>query len=230
MNIQQPLLKAKFVGRPNRFVATARLNGKTEEAHVANSGRLMELLMPENQVYLYRAERNGRRTHFDLSLVKVGPTLVSINSMLPSALFHEAFLKGKLTPFREYNIARREVTFGESRLDLLLTNAHDTCYIETKCSTLVVNGAAMFPDAPTTRGVKHLGALTHAVKAGNRAAVVFIIQRNDATSFIPNWRGDPDFCKTLVSSVKQGVEVYAYACKVTTKRITIEREVEVKLQ
>ena len=229
MEFPDTLVAARFVWRLNRFAALVSVDGAEALAHVANSGRLHELFQPGVSVLLAPTGRDGRKTTYDLTLVRVDGVLVSADARLPSALVHEALLAGVLPPFLGYTSCRREVAFGESRLDLLLEGQTGRCYVEVKSVTLVVEGAALFPDAPTARGRKHLGSLERAVSEGHRAAVVFVVQREDATRFQPHDAADPEFGEALRRAARNGVEVYAYGLRVSELSIPLHGSLPVRL-
>jgi sugar fermentation stimulation protein A len=218
------LIPAEFVWRDNRFVGAVRVDGKLSHAHIANSGRLPGLLNPGVSVWLSEAGNPRRKTKYDLKLVANHGVLVSIDARLPNYLFEEAVLAGKLPNFTDVSV-QKEVPLGKSRIDVKLTGKAGICWVETKSVTLVENGLAKFPDAPTARGRRHLLELAKALTHGDRAAAVFIIQRPDAESFSPNWDIDPEFSQTLLDVAEQGVEVYAYKCAVQAIEISIVREV-----
>jgi sugar fermentation stimulation protein A len=205
------------------------IDGRTVMAHIANSGRMRELLEPGNRVCLAPAPENGRKTAFSLTLVDTGDTFVSVDARLPSMLVSEAVEAGRLTPFQSWLVLRHEIVIGESRLDLLLQQAGKLCYVETKSVTLVENGTGLFPDAPTRRGSKHLRSLAATHEAGHRAAAVFVIQREDCKRFSPNDVTDSDLGQSLRTAARAGVEVYAYCCHVDCKSIEIISPVEVVL-
>ena len=230
MRFDTELVEARFIRRLNRFAALVELDDREVMVHVANTGRMTELLTPGRPVLLRPASKPGRKTAFDLMLVDLGSTLCSTDSRLPPHLVEEAFLKRRLQPFAGYHEARREVTFQESRFDLMLTGESRICYVETKSVNLVEDRVALFPDAPTIRGVKHLGTLVKAVQAGHRAAAIFVIQRPDAEAFRPHPTADPQFANALRDSVSHGVEVYAYNCNVTSRSIRIHRRIPVLLE
>ncbi len=198
--------------------------------HVANTGRMRELLTPGRPVFLRPAAKPERKTAFDLMLVDLGFAICSTDSRLPPRLVEEAFLEGRLGPFAGFQEVRREVTFEESRFDLMLTGNDGICYVETKSVNLVEARVAFFPDAPTQRGVKHLGTLIKAVEAGHRAAAFFVIQRPDAEAFRPHPTADPAFAEALRNARAHGVEVYAYNCRVTRLEIAIQQSIPVKLE
>lgn len=231
MRFDTKLVEAYFTRRLNRFAALVDMDGEEVMVHVANTGRMRELLTPGRPVLLLRlAGKPERKTAFDLMLVDLGFTLCSTDSRLPPHLVEEAFLERRLKPFAGFHEARREVTYEESRFDLMLTGVEGICYVETKSVNLVEDRVALFPDAPTERGVKHLGTLVKAVEAGHRAAAFFVIQRPDAEAFRPHPTADPAFADALRSASASGVEVYAYNCHVTPSHISIQRSIPVMLR
>lgn len=234
----QPLIRATFLRRENRFRATVVLaDGPEVATHVPNSGRLGELLAPGATCYVTSAAVPGKTTHV-LRLISYTGVLVSIDARLPGPLFADAWARGALgEPFSRYNALAREVTLGGSRLDFRLEAADGSrCWAETKSVTLVGDaatglpaGVAFFPDAPTQRGVKHLQALLAARAAGDEAAVVFIIQRPDARAFAPHPTADPAFADALRQVAAAGVKVYAFRCAVSLAGIEVGGEVRVVL-
>ncbi len=230
MRFDCELIEARFIRRLNRFAALVDMDGDEVMVHVANTGRMRELLTPGRTVLLRPAAKPERKTAFDLMLVDLGFALCSTDSRLPPRLVEQAFLDGRVEQFAGYQEARREVTFEESRFDLMLSSDEGICYVETKSVNLVENRVALFPDAPTERGRKHLGTLVKAVAAGHRAAAFFVIQRQDADSFRPHPTADPAFAEALRDARAHGVEVYAYNCRVTRREIAIQRSIPVMLE
>ena len=229
MDFASNLVEGRFKARLNRFVALVDVKGREVTVHVSNTGRMRELLVPGYRVLITPRPGQQRKTGFELSLVDIGSTLVSADARLPNALVEEALVRGWLPQLREYPEIRREVTFGESRLDLMLEGPGGRCYLEAKSVTLVVDGAGLFPDAPTARGAKHVRCLAQAVAAGHRAAVVFVVQRDDALAFAPHDTADPEFGMALREGVASGVEVFAYGCRVTEDSITLGPEFPIRL-
>ena len=223
VQIAAKLIPATFVKRDNRFRVTVRMEGHLVWAHLPNSGRLRELLVPGRRVLLVAAQAPGRLTAYDLLMVDLDGTLVSIDARLPGRLLYESLQAGRLEEFAGYAEVRREVTYGQSRLDLVLEGGPGggRCFIEAKSVTLVEDGVALFPDAPTQRGRRHLGELARARAEGHRAAVVFVVQRDDAISFSPHDEADPAFGRALREAAQAGVEVYAYKCRVSEGEITL---------
>ncbi len=224
-----PLLPARFLRRVNRFRATIEIDGRVAAAHVPNSGRLRELFVPGAPIWVSPAATPGRKTAYDLRLVAHAGVLVSIDARLPAPLLAEAWEAGRLAGFEGYDELTREVRSGASRLDLRLTRAGETCWIEAKSVTLVEDGIARFPDAPTSRGARHLEELMHLRAGGDRTAVVFVIQRADARAFAPHATADPVFAQTLRRAAEAGVEVHAFLCRVSRAEIVLDRAIPVLL-
>ena len=229
MELSPGLVEGRFLVRLNRFAALVEVAGREVMVHVANSGRMRELLVSGHRVLLKPVSGDHRKTRFDLALVDLGFTLASADARLPNALVAEALEEGSLPQFRDYPKLRREVTFGESRLDLMLEGDQGRCYVEAKSVTLVVDGVGLFPDAPTGRGVKHLNSLTQAVAAGHRGAVIFVVQRGDARAFAPHDAADPELGAALRRAVTEGVEAFAYRCRVTEREVKLSDELPITL-
>jgi len=221
-----PLLPGVFIRRDNRFRATVQVGDEEAKAHVPNSGRLWDLFIPGRPLWLIPRSQEGRKTAYDLVLVKLASTLVSVDARLPNRLFLEALTCGLLEGFPRAEI-ETEVSLGDSRFDFRLRDSRKICWVETKSVTLVEKGLALFPDAPTSRGRKHIQALVHALSAGAEAAVVFVVQRPDAERFAPNPEADPQFAQWLQEAATLGVMVRAFRCRVNLEEITIWDEIPV---
>ncbi|MHB9105601.1 MAG: DNA/RNA nuclease SfsA [Armatimonadota bacterium] len=227
--IPGPARWARFIEKPNRFVAAVEMDGGVVRAHVPTSSRMRELLVPGAEVLLVGRPRPGGATQHDLVMVRAACGLVSVDSRVPNRLLGVVLREGGLAEFMGWELVRPEVTLGDSRLDFLLSDGERRCWIEAKSVTLVVDGAALFPDAPTARGARHLGELAKAREAGDRAAAVFIVQRGDADRFTPNRALDPAFALALEDAARRGVEIYAYCCRVEPGSISIERRIPVEM-
>ncbi len=232
---------ATFRARPNRFRIEARLHGNNEpiSAHCPDPGRLRELLIPGVTVHVSPATNPARKTAWDLRFVEhpENGQLISLDSRLPNQLFAEGLANGFFAPFQNATKIEREVSVSgpvpdgvRSRIDYRITDGDGrVCWVEIKSATLVVDRRTFFPDAPTTRGRRHVEELTTLVANGDRAAVVFIVQRPDADSLSPNWETDPDFAQALVDAQVAGVHVYAYTCGLTTRKVWLDRRIDVDL-
>jgi sugar fermentation stimulation protein A len=198
-------------------------------AHVPNSGRMTELMVEGATVALRPAPAgSGRRTAYDLIAIRYAGRWVGVDSRLPPALVIDAWRSGLLAAFVDYTTVRREVRFGASRLDVVFEGPQGVAYVEAKSVNLVEGGLALFPDAPTTRGVKHLYELREVVRQGHRAAVVFVVQRDDVRRLRPFAKADPAFARALGEVVNDGVEAYAIACVVARDSLTPVRLVPIE--
>ncbi len=222
-------MTARFVRRVNRFAVEVEVEGRTRLAHLPNPGRLTELLVPDRPVLLDPKDRRGRVTAYDLSRVQLsGGSWVSVDSRVPNRLVREALDAWAIPELLPYDAVAPEVSLGQSRIDFLLDGANP-CYLEIKSCTLVEDGVALFPDAPTTRGARHVDELAHVVRRGGRAAVLFVVQRGDAVSFRPRDETDPAFGEALRRAATAGVQVLAYRCRVTEEEIVLDGSIPVVL-
>jgi len=225
------LVSSEFIVRDNRFAATVFLDGREERVHVPNSGRMRELLLPGATVLLLPAASPGRRTDYDLVAVETPDTMVSVDSRVPNALVAEALAVGALPGVNGYDQVQAEHRWGTSRFDFHLDGPGGESLVEVKGCTLVEEGGlALFPDAPTSRGARHVRELGEARKAGLRAYVVIIVQRSDGRVFSPNDRTDPVFGDALRVAATTGVEVLAFATNVTLDGVDLERPIPVDLR
>ena len=219
------IVPGRFLSRPNRFVARVETGGGVQTVHVKNTGRCRELLVPGAAVYLEKSANPRRKTAYDLVAVRKGELLVNMDAQAPNQVFAE-WLEPRLP---EGAVLRREVTFGESRLDFCVEGPRGAYFIEVKGVTLEEGGAARFPDAPTERGVKHIHELQKAAEAGLGAALFFVVQMEGMRSVAPNDETHPAFGEALREAAARGVKVCAYDCAVTPESLTLRREVPVLL-
>ncbi|MGE5673144.1 MAG: DNA/RNA nuclease SfsA [Mycobacterium leprae] len=219
-----------FLERPNRFVAKVRLEDGSERlVHVASSGRMVELLVPGAPVIVTGEGKPGQKTAGLLAMVRQGNAWVSVDTAMPGKVLKTALLARQVEPFAAYTTVRPEFTYGQSRIDFLLTGEGQLpCLLEVKSVTLLVtdpDGARVgrFPDAPTARGTKHLHELAAARSEGYRTAVCFLVQRDDAEAFGPHDAVDPTFGAALRAVAQLGVEVYAWSMQILPNKIALEK-------
>mgnify|MGYP002525666264 FL=1 len=205
-------VKGIFKNRPNRFIAEVEVDGNLEIAHVPNTGRCKELLVEDAVVWLEPSDNPNRKTKFSLRFVENKGVLVSLYSQQANSIVYDAIIDGKIKELLNYSLHQREKTVDNSRIDIYLANENEECYVEVKGVTLIVDGEARFPDAPTERGAKHLKELIKLKKQGNRCVVFFLIQHPAGKFFRPNWDNDPVFSETLNEAYRQGVEILVYRC------------------
>ena len=247
--------KGIFLSRPNRFIANVLINNKngqeeTVVCHVKNTGRCRELLIPGVSVLVQfhpEAALLGRKTQYSLIGVwkerEDGPLLINMDSQAPNQAAYEWLLSGNVSlPYGKEGIEmtepdhgiqnlKREVTYGQSRFDLAFqsVNSEFSAFMEVKGVTLEEDGLAMFPDAPTLGGVKHVEELIKAREAGYEAYILFVIQMKGMTGFTPNRKTHPEFAKALQEAKQGGVHILAYDCIVTDTSMILDKPVPVLL-
>lgn len=229
MKLADDVRQGMFLRRENRFTCLVKLGRKTETVYLPNSGRLETVLLPGTRVFVVERESPSRTTKYDLAVAALDGGYVSVDDRVPAELVNDALVRGILSPFAQYSTIRREVARGRSRLDFLVSSRVSECFLEVKSVTLVQDGVARFPDAPTLRGRQHVQSLIWAKKEGYQAAVVFVIQRKDAESFSPNDEIDADFGQAVRLAHRAGVGFHAYKCRVTPTEIELAGQVPVKL-
>ena len=205
-------VKGIFKNRPNRFIAEVEVDGEIEIVHVPNTGRCKELLVEDAAVWLKPSDNPNRKTKFSLHFVENKGVLVSLFSQEANKIVYDAIVDGKIEELSGYDYHQREKTVDSSRIDIYLANEDDDCYVEVKGVTLIIDGEARFPDAPTERGAKHLKELIKLKKEGKRCVVFFLIQHPIGKFFRPNWDNDPVFSQTLNDAYDAGVEILVYRC------------------
>lgn len=224
------LVKAIFRNRANRFIAEVEIDGDIVKAHLPNTGRCKELLIDGTTVYLKPSDNPNRKTKYSLYLIENNGALVAMYSQQASKIVIDAILNEKVKELSAYDIVEAEKTIGNSRIDIYLANLDnndnpiDETYVEVKSVTLIKDGIAQFPDAPTERGRKHLEELISLKKEGIRAVVFFLIEHPNGNSFRPNWENDPKFSQTLNKAYSEGVEILVYKTENTLESIELVGE------
>ncbi|MBB6214793.1 sugar fermentation stimulation protein A [Anaerosolibacter carboniphilus] len=230
VHIEGMLHEAIFIKRINRFLAEIQWNDSIHKAHVPNTGRMKELLFEGARVIVRSIENEKRKTKFDLLMVYMDQGLVAIDSKLPNVILENAFRTHGIGHLCKYDFFKKEVQYGNSRIDLLLNKEKELAFIEAKCVTYVRDDhVASFPDAPTERGRKHVIELMNIVKENMRGVVIFVVQREDALYFTPNQERDPAFAAVVEEAAAVGVEFYAFTCKVSKNEVKIDKEIPVVL-
>ncbi|MDD4402856.1 MAG: DNA/RNA nuclease SfsA [Desulfitobacteriaceae bacterium] len=219
--------KAKFIDRPNRFIAQVELDGAVQVCHVKNTGRCKELLRSGSLVYLEENSNPNRKTKYDLVAVEKEKLLVNIDSQAPNKVMKEWLEAGGVYP--NSTLVYPEVKHGNARVDFYIEDEKRKAFIEVKGVTLENDGVAAFPDAPTERGVKHIYHLIDVLKEGYEAYLVFVIQFKPVKHLIPNDITHAKFGIALREAVAAGVHVLAYDCIVTPNSMQLDQVVQVQL-
>jgi sugar fermentation stimulation protein A len=208
--------------RYKRFLADVELNGEIITVYVPNTGSMKTCWEPEQKVLLVKSENKKRKYIYTLEMTKNLTSWVGINTSRTNSLVEEA-LNNKVIKELEFTSFQKEVTIGKSRLDFLLKDKHGfpNHYLEVKNVTLNINGVAKFPDSISTRGQKHLKELMSIVSSGQKATLLFVVQREDVCSFDLKDSLDPQYSKLLSEAINNGVQVLAYQCLVRPEEIKI---------
>lgn len=221
--------QAVFIERPNRFIAYIEIDGRTEACHVKNTGRCQELLIKGNIVYVEESDNPNRKTKYDLIAVDKEGVLINMDSQAPNKAAVEWIEQGGIYKKEDIIFIKQEKKYGNSRFDIYVETSKEKAFIEVKGVTLENEGAAIFPDAPTKRGLKHIYELIDCVKQGYQAYILFVIQLQGIKYFIPNDDTQPEFRQALKKAEEAGVKILAYECRVETDMLKIAKQVEVRI-
>jgi len=227
MKFESKLIPGRLIKRYKRFLADVELeDGSIVVAHCTNSGSMISCIEDGARVYLSPAKDPKRKTRFTWEMIEINNSWVGINTSIPNQLVFEAVRDQKIPQLLGYTFVKREVKFEDSRFDVFAENQHEKCFIEVKNVSMKVGDAALFPDAVTTRGRKHLETLIRVKEQGIRAVMVYVVQRMDVNAFGPARHIDPDYADALEKAKNAGVEVIALQAKVDPKGIQIIKELD----
>lgn len=223
------VIPGKFIKRANRFIAHVTVDDAEQVVHVKNTGRLEELLLPGADVLLEKSFNPARKTPFSLIGVYKRGQLVNIDSQVPNRVVFEALSEGAIGEIGQVERVKKEVAYGQSRFDLYFESGRQKAFVEVKGVTLEAGGVALFPDAPTARGTRHVYEMIEAVENGYAGYIFFLVQMKGVSRFTPNKRMDADFASALELAAKKGVKLLAYDSVVSPNEIVLGRQVEIRL-
>jgi sugar fermentation stimulation protein A len=231
MKLPEPLFHGTLIRRYQRFLADVELDdGSLVTAHTPNTGSMRGCARPGSRVLLSKSANTARKYQHSWELVHTDGLWVGINTLLPNRLVREGIENGTIAELAGYRQIRAEVAYGTgSRIDLLLSGAPGTCYVEVKNVTLVEGGQALFPDAVSARGQKHLKELMEVVRLGHRGVNLFVVQRGDGESVSPADAIDPAYGRLLREAAQAGVELLAYRALVTRTEVRLSQRLPVLL-
>jgi sugar fermentation stimulation protein A len=217
------LITGTLIMRYKRFMADVKLrNGHIVTAHCPNSGSMQGCAEPGRTVYLSRHNTPHRRLKYTWEMIEMPTSLVGINTMVPNRLVKASLLAKRIPELSGYPQVKTEVKYGRnSRIDLLLEKGRKRCFVEVKNCTLVTDGVAYFPDAVTSRGLKHLKELQQQVRSGDRCVMFYLVQRMDAWEFGPADHIDPAYGHELRRAIQNGVEVVVYDVRLNFEGIEL---------
>jgi sugar fermentation stimulation protein A len=231
MHFKEKLTHGTLIKRYKRFLADVRLDtGEIVVAHCTNSGSMKSCIEAGAEVYISPANDPKRKTQFTWEMIKMGGGWIGINTSIPNLLAFEAIKNQQIPGLKGYPSVRREVTYGNSRIDIFAENENEQCFIEVKNVSMKVREWARFPDAVTTRGKKHLETLIQIRKAGMRAVMLYVIQRMDVEVFGPARDIDPEYAETLKRAFAAGVEIIPVMAQVSPEKIEIVKSIPFDLE
>ncbi|MFQ5675404.1 MAG: DNA/RNA nuclease SfsA [bacterium] len=228
MILPQPLIPGKFIRRYKRFFADIELDsGDVVIAHCPNPGSMLGLLDIGSPVLISTHDDPRRKLAYSWQLIKVQNTWVGINTAITNRIVQEALHGDKIAQLCGYREIKPEVAWGEhTRFDFLLKKGNELCFVEVKNTTLAEKKVALFPDAITKRGTKHLNELIEVVNQGHRAVMFFLVNREDCEVFKPASGIDPLYAETLCQARENGVEILVYMSKIMPPEIEIDRSID----
>jgi len=229
----QPLVRMLFKERPNRFILTC-LHEETnsiETVHLADPGRLKELLVKDTVVYVLPSTNPNRKTKWTAVLVEHEGIFVSVNTTFPNKLIEKVLKSSALPELNTFKWVKSEFAYGNSRWDFMLQNEKgEGLLLEVKSVTLAEGKIGMFPDAVTARGAKHVQELAAIAKEGTwNTAILFVVQREDVDLVTSAAHIDPFFAESLIHAEQAGVRLLAYTCKLSLEGIQLDRPIPVEL-
>lgn len=223
MQFPTPLVHGTLIKRYKRFLADVRLeNGEIITAHCPNTGTMLSCSKPDSPVALSRSDNPKRKYPFTLEMVMDNSTWVGVNTAKTNKLVIEAIENGQITEFLNVDTVKSEIkTSAHTRLDLQVINGNNSTYIEVKNCSLAIDGCAMFPDAVTVRGTKHLRELSRLTEEGSKSCIFYLVQRMDADRFSPASHIDPTYSKALLDAANAGVIILVYQAEVSPAGIQV---------
>lgn len=223
MQFKEPLVQATLIKRYKRFLVDVKMdNDEIITAHCPNTGTMLSCSTPGSRVCLSRSANPKRKYPHTLEMVKIDSTWIGVNTARTNRLVEEAITNEQIAEFQDVQKVKREIRTSEhTRLDLQVIQANDSTLIEVKNCSLAVDGCAMFPDAVTARGTKHLRELIRLTAKGLRSCIFFLVQRMDADRFSPAAHIDPLYSDTLLQAAEAGVLLLVYQAEVSPEDIKI---------
>lgn len=222
------IVQGTFIKRINRFIAHVLIDGIEQIVHVKNTGRCRELFISGATMFLEKSQKPERKTGFSVIGVHKADRLINIDSQVPNHVVFEALALGRV-PEIVVDTIKKEVTYGNSRFDFYFESQGQKGFLEVKGVTLEEDGMVMFPDAPTTRGTKHVHEMIKAVEEGYQGIIFFLIQMKGVKSFSPNYKTDEAFSAALKMAAAKGVTLLAYDSFVAEDEIVLGDRVEILL-
>ena len=232
MNFEKKLISGKFIKRYKRFFVDVKIGNNILTAHCPNTGSMIGLLKKGNKVWVSKSSNPKRKLKYTLEIIEVQKSIIGINTHSTNKIVLDAINNNLIKEFKNLDLIKQEVKFGlNTRFDFLVTKKEKKSFIEVKNVTLSRRkGVAEFPDAVTSRGLKHIKELLVASEKGYDVYLFFVIQRDDCNKFKLAQDIDPEYSELLTKSVKKNLNILCYDCKFTSKGIKLNRKIKFKIK
>ena len=229
MNFENKLIPGLFIKRYKRFFVDVKINNKIITAHCPNTGSMYGLLKKGNKVWISKSNNPNRKLKYTLEIIEDNKSKVGINTLFTNKIVLHALQNNLIKEFKGVSEIKPETKFGKNtRFDFLITDKKNKSFIEVKNVTLSrKKSLAEFPDAVTTRGLKHINELENAGKKNYKIFIIFLIQRNDCEVFTIAKDIDPDYAKALKLAVKNKLNILCYDCKFSSKGIKLNKQIKI---
>lgn len=229
MNFENKLIPGLFIKRYKRFFVDVKINNKIITAHCPNTGSMYGLLKKGNKVWISKSNNPNRKLKYTLEIIEDNKSKVGINTLFTNKIMLHALQNNLIKEFKGVSEIKPETKFGKNtRFDFLITDKKNKSFIEVKNVTLSrKKSLAEFPDAVTTRGLKHINELENAGKKNYKIFIIFLIQRNDCEVFTIAKDIDPDYAKALKLAVKNKLNILCYDCKFSSKGIKLNKQIKI---
>ncbi len=232
MNFKKTLIPGELIKRYKRFFVDIKIGNNTVIAHCPNTGSMLGLLKPGNKVWLSKSDDPKRKLKYTLQIIKDKNSKVGVNTHLTNKIVLNALNNKVIKNFKNIDTVKQEIKFGKNtRFDFLVLEGSKKSFIEVKNVTLSrQKKVAEFPDAVTSRGLKHIQELLKAKKKGYKIYLLFVIQRDDCDKFELAKDLDPKYCELLTKAVKKKLNILCYDCKFFAKGIKLNRKIKFKIR
>ena len=231
MNFENKLIPGRFIKRYKRFFVDVKIKDKTITAHCPNTGSMYALLKKGNKVWVTKSDNPNRKLKYTLQIIEDKKSKVGVNTHLTNKIVHHALKNNLIKEFDKKIEIKPETKFGaNTRFDFLITQKKFKAFIEVKNVTLSrIKNLAEFPDAITSRGLKHINELLKASNMGYKIFILYLIQRDDCKLFKIAEDVDPEYSNSLIKAVKKKLNILCYDCKFLTKGIKLNKKVKFKI-
>ena len=231
MNFKNKFISGLFIKRYKRFFVDVKINNKLITAHCPNTGSMYGLLKAGNKVWVSKSNNPKRKLKYTLEIIEDNKSKVGVNTHFTNKIVLHALRNNLIKEFKNISVIKPESKFGKNtRFDFLITNKKNKTFIEVKNVTLSrKKGLAEFPDAVTTRGLKHINELVKAAKKNYKIFILYLIQRDDCETFSVAKDIDPNYAKAIEKAVKKNLNILCYDCKFSSKVIKLNKKIKINI-